>query len=287
MTPPTKREREAQREWERRRAPLAAATAVAAAILPMCGAIVGAQTLADQPKDSASRLLYFDAHSGELLAYAVLLSLGALALAFPMYYLYRATRFRRPQLPRVAVGLLLTGCLLLAVVQIGSQVVLADRAADFARTDKTYEGAKAVFDLPGLQALGGGGLAAQLALAFAFVLISLNAMRAGLLTRFMGFLGVIVGVLFVLPLAPGPPVVQSFWLLALAALLLGRWPSGVPRAWEEAREVPWPTRQEMVEQAQREREGEPAATPEPATAAGPAPARSSSASRKRKRKKRR
>ncbi|HVE69150.1 MAG TPA: hypothetical protein VNB64_11260 [Solirubrobacteraceae bacterium] len=283
---PTKREREAQREWERRRAPLAAATAAAAAILPMCGAIVGAQTLADQPKDSASRLLYFHEHSGELLAYAVLLSLGALALAFPMYYLYRATRFRRPQVPRAAVALLLTGCAMLAVVQIGSQVVLADRAGDFAGTDKTYEGAKAIFDLPGLQALGAGGLAAQLSLAFAFVLISLNAMRAGLLTRFMGFLGIIVGVLFVLPLAPGPPVVQSFWLLALAAVLLGRWPSGVPRAWEEVREIPWPTRQEMIEQAQREREGEPAATPEPAPA-GPSPARSAPASRKRKRKKRR
>jgi hypothetical protein len=291
VSEPTQRERDAQRGWERRNAPLAAVTAVAGAVLPMGGAIVGARTLADQPKDSASRLLYFHEHDSELLAYAILLSLGALAIAFPMYYLYRATRFRRPQLHRAALVCLLLGCGLLTVVQVASQVVLADHAATFASTgDQTYQEAKDVFDLPGLKALGAAGLAAQLSLAFAFVMICLNAMRAGLLTRFMGFLGIIVGALFVLPLAPGPPIVQSFWLIALAALLLGRWPSGVPRAWEEGRVVPWPTRQELAEQAQRERDAEPAApTTEPATAGGAPAARSRAASpsRKRKRKKRR
>jgi hypothetical protein len=286
----TKRERDTQRDWEGRTAPLAAAAAIAGAALPMGGAIVGARTLADQPKDSASRLLYFHEHNGELLVYAILLSLGALAILFPMYYLYRATRFRRPQLPRAALICLLLGCGLLTVVQVASQVVLADHAATFASTgDQTYQEAKDVFDLPGLKALGAAGLAAQLSLAFAFVMICLNAMRAGLLTRFMGFLGIIVGALFVLPLAPGPPIVQSFWLAALAALFLGRWPSGVPRAWEEGREVPWPTRQEMAEQAQRERDSEPAPTSEPATA-GTAPAaraRAAGSARKRKRKKRR
>jgi hypothetical protein len=291
VTEATKGERNAERDWERRNGPLAAVTAIAGAVLPMAGAIVGARTLADQPKDSASRLLYFHEHNGELLVYAILLSLGGLAIAFPMYYLYRATRFRRAQLPRAALVCLLLGCGLLAVVQVASQVVLADHATTFAATgDQTYQEAKDVFDLPGLKVLGAAGLAAQLSLAFAFVMICLNGMRAGLLTRFMGFLGIIVGALFVLPLAPGPPIVQSFWLAALAALLLGRWPSGVPRAWEEAREVPWPTRQEMAEQAQRERDAEPAAPgPEPATA-GTAPAartRAATASRKRKRKKRR
>jgi hypothetical protein len=117
-------------------------------------------------------------------------------------------------------------------------------------------------------------------------------MRAGLLTRFMGFLGIIVGALFVLPLAPGPPVVQSFWLAALAALLLGKWPSGVPPAWAAGREIRWPTRQEMVEKAAKERERRQggAAEPEAATAAAPAPTGGrtrASAARKRKRKKRR
>ncbi len=280
--------REEQLDWERRRAPLAAAGAIAGALLPMGGALVGAQTLTDQPKDSASRLLYFHEHASDLVVYAILLALGALAILAPMAYLYRATRFRRPALPKIALIVLILGGVLLAIVQVGSQVVLTDRAGDFARTgDQTYEEAKRVFDLPGLRTLAVGGLIAQLSLGFAFVMISLNAMRAGLLTRFMGYLGIIVGVLFVLPLAPGPPVVQSFWLGALAVLLLGRWPSGVPPAWREGREVPWPTRQELIERAQREGRG-PASEPEPATAgAAPAPRTRAASSKKRTRKKRR
>lgn len=281
-------EREEQLAWERRRGPLAAAGAVAGAILPMAGAIVGARTLADEPKDSASRLLYFNQHSGDLIVYGILLALGALAIVVPMSYLYRAARFRRQQLSRVALVCLVLGCALLALIQVGSPLVLADQAKTFASTgDQTYQEAKDVFDLPGLRALGGAGLAAQLSLGFAFVMISLNAMRAGLLTRFVGFLGIIVGVLFVLPLAPGPPVVQSFWLLALAVLFLRRWPNGVPRAWDEGREVPWPTRQEMIERAEREREGTPAPTAEPAPAAATAGRTRSATARKRKRKKRR
>jgi hypothetical protein len=130
------------------------------------------------------------------------------------------------------------------------------------------------------------GLAAQLALGFAFVMICLNAMRVGLLTRFMGILGIIVGVLFVVPLAPGPPVVQSFWLGALAALFAGRWPSGIPPAWTTGRAVPWPSQQELREQREGTLEPEPAPAAGAPTSASPSP-RSASGSRKRKRKKRR
>ena len=47
------------------------------------------------------------------------------------------------------------------------------------------------------------------------MLICLNAMRVGLLTRFMGVLGIITGALQILPLGGPLPVVQCFWLLML------------------------------------------------------------------------
>ena len=53
-------------------------------------------------------------------------------------------------------------------------------------------------------------------------------MRVGLLTRFMGILGVIVGVLFVIPLGSQLPIVQCFWLIAVGLLILGRWPRRRP-----------------------------------------------------------
>ncbi len=60
-------------------------------------------------------------------------------------------------------------------------------------------------------------------------------MRVGLLTRFMGVLGIITGVLQILPFGGPLPVVQCFWMLMLSILFLGRWPSGNPPAWRTGR----------------------------------------------------
>ena len=66
--------------------------------------------------------------------------------------------------------------------------------------------------IPGTQAIG----IASLALGMGWVVICLNAMRIGLLTRFMGVLGVICGALIVLPILSPLPIVQTFWLGAMA-----------------------------------------------------------------------
>jgi hypothetical protein len=85
----------------------------------------------------------------------------------------------------------------------------------------------------------------RLGLAVGFVMVSLNAMRVGLLTRFMGVLGILSGLLFLLQVT-ALPVVQAFWLVALGAMISGRWRS-VPPAWSSGRPEPWPTRQEQLE----------------------------------------
>jgi hypothetical protein len=271
---------------ENRRAPVAAIAACVAAALPMIGGIAVVGTLRDQPKNTPGRLLYIHDHSGKFLLFSILLGLGALALIPVLAHLYDATKARKPELPRVAWFCALFGPIAYAIVQVGLQVILVTKSADFAdpaTSNQTYEEAKNIFESGGVRFFQFLGLGGQLALGFAFVIIALNAMRVGLLTRFMGILGIIVGVLFVVPLAPGPPVIQSFWLVALAALFFGRWPSGTPPAWAAGRAVPWPSQQQMREERESAIEPEPA----PATAA-PAPAgRGAAAARKRKRKKRR
>jgi hypothetical protein len=74
-----------------------------------------------------------------------------------------------------------------------------------------------------------------------FILVSLNAMRAGLLSRFMGVLGIIVGVLLVIPLQGDLPVVQVYFLAALAAMFLNQWPGGRGPAWDTGEAIPWPS----------------------------------------------
>jgi hypothetical protein len=258
--------------------------AAVAAALTLAGGLVAAlaQRQEDSP-DTTSRLLSLYEHRTSILISVVLLALGALALALPLLYLYEATRFRRPETPRVSQITVLVGVLIVSIAQVVSQLILISKAGDFATSgSQTYEEAKAVLESGSLRTVQGISLAGPLALGFGLVLISLNAMRVGLLTRFMGVLGIIVGVLFVIPLGT-LPVVQAFWLGALAALILGRWPNGVPPAWESGEAVPWPTQQELREQREKAASSP---SPEPAPAAAPG-GRPHPGSKKRKRKKRR
>ena len=80
-----------------------------------------------------------------------------------------------------------------------------------------------------------------LALAAGLFLVSLNAMRVGLLTRFLGILGIISGVLTVAAAADaaaGRPVVLAG---RVGLLLLGAAPGGAPPAWSTGNAEPWPS----------------------------------------------
>jgi hypothetical protein len=116
-------------------------------------------------------------------------------------------------------------------------------------------------------------------------------MRAGLLPRFMGVIGLLVGLLQIVPFSV-QPIVQAFWLIALGALFLGFWPGpGVPPAWRTGKAEPWPSQAELAEQRraargggapQRQRQPQPKAESPEATKR-PAPV-AGSAKRKRKRR---
>jgi hypothetical protein len=274
----------------------AAIGSAAGAVLVLGGGIGLVTTLSSSKTDElTSQLLFYDHHSSSLLLATIVAGLGSICMIAPLVYLFRATKARRPQLPNVALITAWFGPIAAGLGQIALQVVLLDKAHAFATTGaQTYAQAKHLTDEGILKAMQGLVLAGQLSLGFAFVIISLNAMRVGLLTRFMGVLGIIVGVLFVIPLGT-LQVVQPFWLLTLTALFLGRWPNGVPPAWQTGKAEPWPTQQELREEREKAKaaqlksagKAEPEAEPEPAAAAagqGQAPAHPSSKKRKRKRR---
>ena len=272
----------------------AAIGSAAGAVLVLGGGIGLVTTLSSsKTNELTSQLLFYDHHSSSLLLATIVAGLGSVCMIAPLVFLFRATKARRPQLPGVALITAWFGPLAAGLGQIALQVVLLDKAHTFATSGaQTYAQAKHLTDEGILKAMQGLVLAGQLSLGFAFVIISLNAMRVGLLTRFMGVLGIIVGVLFVIPLGT-LQVVQPFWLLTLTALFLGRWPNGVPPAWKTGKAQPWPTQQEMREERDKAKaaqlkaagKAEPEAEPEPAAATASAgPAHPSSKKRKRKRR---
>jgi hypothetical protein len=290
--------------WEAAQRTRAAIAAVLAGVLTLLGNALQSGVYSGLPKvyavdalrDAAGlpipggqglrtpQIRFLDDKGTELLLTGLLIAGGAVLVAPALGYLFRATRARRPMLPQLALYAVLIGPALVAVGGLVAQIALVVQAHRFA-TGHDFSSAAA------RDALGGGVLLAGqlarqigiLALALGFVLVSLNAMRAGLLTRFMGVLGILAGALFVLPLGSSLPIVQSFWLIALGPLLIGRWPNGIPPAWSTGEAVPWPSQQELRER----RQAAGGATAAPATAAEPPAARPSGAAAKKRKRKRR
>lgn len=302
--------------WEARQRPRAALAAIAASALTLAGGIFSGITFSDVPRaglaPSLQRALepgdlggepslrlalyeFYDENVGSFIGAALLSALGALAAGAALSYLAMAVLSRRQEFPRAGLYLPAVGAGLFAVslilVAIGTGATV-DQVLDGDRT------VNAVGDIAGSSLLVTGQLievVARFILGAAFVLVSLNAMRTGLLTRFMGVLGIISGVLLALPVFGGPlPIVQCFWLGALGLIIAGRWPSGVPPAWRTGRAEPWPSGAEMRQQRRAEieaRRGGGAAEAEPAPAGDPvaeaeAITRAHPVSKKRKRKRR-
>lgn len=234
---------------------------------------------------------------------AIINGFGLCALAATLAFLFQISRARNADIRPFLKWLAVVGGVLAAISGIGYAIVIAGKANDFvSHGTQTYEQAYHLTNTTGLLALPFLGQASALVLAVGFVLISLQAMRVGLLTRFMGYLGIFTGILVLFPIGSPVPVVQGFWLLAVAYLFSGRWPTGVPPAWRSGRAERWPSQQELREQRGRagggaaragrgETEGaareKPAAKPAQEAVAAPTASRTRSTTPKRKRKRRR
>ena len=233
---------------------------------------------------------------------AIVNGLGSLAVAWTLNYLYRCTRARNPEVRPYVRWIAIVGGVLAAVTGIVYAILVAVKVHQFVTTGaQTYDEANRLtnsFILLALQLLG---QASALLLAVGFALVSLNAMRQGLLTRFVGYLGIFAGVLVLFQVTQ-IPIVQGYWLAALAYLFSGRWPTGVPPAWTTGRAEPWASSAEI--RARRAAGGggprggapprggggwrgaksPPAPEPQPAGPSVPARTRSGTPKRKRKRR---
>jgi hypothetical protein len=223
---------------------------------------------------------------------AVLSALGSLALAWTLAYLFDAARARDPAVkPSIMGRVAIAAGVISALGGVASTIATARAADEFvSRGNQSWLEAHAVLSrswvvIPEIAVYLGAFL-----IAISLVLVSLSAMRVGLLPRFMGYLGIIAGVLTIIPLVP-IPIVEAYWLAALAYLLSGRWPSGMPPAWISGRAMPWPSSQQLRAargQSAAGRAARPKRAPEPVPQAAGARAATStrSATPKRKRKRR-
>ncbi len=296
-----------QLDWEARhraRAALAAAVAAVAILagqlleqavnggapaLPLLDALqklAAPGTVRDQPSLQVPYAEYLRDHAAGLIAGRSVTAIGFFGLAYAVTFLAAGVRARRPEFARWAFYLPVVGGALFGVAWIAGGV---------GRLLDANQVAGSPGDIGAIQDLGSTGVSqlasvlltpAALALAVGLVLVSLNGMRTGLLTRFMGTLGIVVGLFQVVQVGASLPLVQTFWLGGLALLFAGRRPGGDPPAWRTGRAEPWPSSQQAAAARRAEEEAKDGAAQPAPGAPERVPAGAHPASGKRKRKRR-
>jgi hypothetical protein len=236
--------------------------------------------IGSQPSLRTPEFEFYKDHAFSFIGSSVVRAIAYLAFAYSITFLAVAARARRPELPRPVVYIALVGAVLFAVAGLLGGIGWVAAVGDYLDGPKTVDTATDVSNNSLVLTASLIAQLAQLGIAAGLLLVSLNAMRTGLLTRFLGILGMISGALAVLSQFVFA-FLQAFWLIALGFLLLGLGRGGIPPAWRTGVAEPWPTRAEV---AAARREAAPKQQPDESA---PAPAgRPHPASKKRKRKRR-
>lgn len=185
-----------------------------------------------------------EAHSAQLIMSGLFRTVAFALMAVVLGFLAAAARKRSPLMPRAVAVIAYAGPALFAIVTPLATIAQGSAARDFVR-DGVYTLAAAERALSGglVTATGYLMVFCVFLLAVAWLTVGVYGMRAGLLTRFVGGVGVAIGILSVLSIY-GPSMlmflVQFFWLAAIAVMLLATdetkppaWRLGVAVSWRE------------------------------------------------------
>lgn len=229
----------------RRRVAIVAALAAILMISPMLlsGALLGSEATDNALSEALDRTQ----ERGPLIVLTVITVLAMVCTLYTLWFLLQAARARDERVQKFLPGLLLVGGIATPLFQLGLLFFSLSRL-DHWVADSTLTWQE-LSETSSFIALIYVGLAAQLAFTFSFALTCLHAMRVGLLTRFLGYLGVISAVISVLPLPL--MIVQAVWLVNVALLLWNVRSPRQPPAWVTGEAVAWPSAADVREQRVR------------------------------------
>lgn len=261
---------EQQLAWEARFGRFAALAAYGAVLLSVVTLVFQARAIQavvyhghkiKTPTNQAQVFVLTDHQPGKYLITSIIGSLTLPLIGFVLYYLYRLSKARRAETPDATMWLVLIAPVVAMVLAIVGQIHSNQAARKFVHAGfgKTLGPAGEKYATH-LSAEGAGtvlqivGLVATLGIAIGFILVCVNAMRAGILSKAMAYFGMVVGALFFIPvLGPASAVLQIFWLGAIGALLINRWPGGRGPAWSTVEAIPWPTTADRRAQIEEQR----------------------------------
>lgn len=233
-------------EWERQWALPAAMSAFAAAVLFVAGTVLS-QKGPIAPSTTTELLRDFQDASGSLLVAAVLNALSLALIAVPLFYLFQAASARSPKVRRGLVGVVIAGPLFLGAAELFQWIALNAASSDFATPGGgagipigTYAD-DLIRDQTTFSIAQGLSFAGVLGFVVGTVYTSLWAMRVGLLTRFMGTIGMALAASLVLLAQAFSLLALMLWFVFLGMIILGKTPRrGRPPAWGAGEAIPWP-----------------------------------------------
>src|SRR5262249_25372596 len=200
--------------------------------------------LRDKTKNEAQTLESVHKHASGYIASGIFQMLALFLVVGVLWYLYRTTKYRRPQTPPIGFILGVAGPIIFGIAGAIGPFVIKHYATEFVNgVNHSNQHAKDLVNGGSAQIFSILTPAAGLAFAFSMIMTNVNAIRVGLLSTFAGIIGVIRGVLFVIPPRPPPPL-PVFWLVSVAIIFLDRWPGGRGPAWASGKAMKWPTAME-------------------------------------------
>jgi hypothetical protein len=205
-------------------------------------ALEGVASPVRSPRTSEEK--FVSHHALPLIAGSVLAAVALSVLVLIVMLLLDALTFRRPQSWRAARPLVLIGGGIFVVMAVVHQVISSVEAHHFsvghdfsihaverATTSGTLNVAVAIV-----------GQVSALAFAAGVIGVMINALRVGLIPRWMGILGMFTGLLLFLPIGGAElQVVPALWMVMMGVLYAGRFPGGDPPAWIAGESRPWPS----------------------------------------------
>ncbi|MEO8092338.1 MAG: hypothetical protein ABI726_06490 [bacterium] len=233
-------------EWEHQWALPAAICAFAAAVLFVAGTVLG-QEGPISPTTTTELLRDFHDVSGSLLGAAVLNAFSLALIAAPLFYLFRAALARSPKMRRGLVGVVVAGPLFLGAAELFQWIALNSASNDFATPGGgagvpigTYAD-DLIRDQTTFSISQGLSFAGVLGFVVGTIYTSLWAMRVGLLTRFMGTIGMALAASLLLLAQAFSLLALMLWFVFLGVVILGKTPRGKrPPAWDAGEAIPWP-----------------------------------------------
>ena len=287
---------EEQLAWEARYGRWAGIAAGLSAVLFLVSFVVELPALRAKAKNEAGTLRSVYDHSSSLVGASIAQAVGLFLMVGALIYLFRVTRYRRSQTRGFLLALIIIGPLLVGVTAVLASLELRHVAHQFHTLPAAQQTVKKAKDLVAAgpeRVLGIISPISIIAFVGGLVMLNLNSIRAGVVSTFVGIVGIIGSVLFIVPVGP-PQLLTFFWLAFLAATFLDMWPGGRGPAWASGKAEKWPNMAEkralargepLPERPQRRPRGAPPPPPPPPDPEGdPSP---STSARKRKRKKRR